>query len=268
MIRLVATDLDGTFLSATGEVSQVNRLAVARAADLGCTVVVATGRPSRWLDVLDDVPGLSRQAIVSNGAATFDLDSGEHHTVFGLDPQIAVAVADDLRAAIPGVTFGFEWGHAFGREPDTMAGTDGDWLLTAPLAELASVPQPVLKLLAFHERCSSDQLSRLGRPVVGDRLTVTHSHTASYGLLEISCAGVTKATALAALCETLRVEQEEVAAFGDMPNDAAMLAWAGHGYTMPAGHPELAHFPVADSGRQDEAVGRRLLALLDATSSG
>ena len=47
--RLIATDLDGTFLDPNGEVSPVNASAVLRAAELGVPFVVATGRPSRWL---------------------------------------------------------------------------------------------------------------------------------------------------------------------------------------------------------------------------
>jgi hydroxymethylpyrimidine pyrophosphatase-like HAD family hydrolase len=46
-------------------------------------------------------------------------------------------------------------------------------------------------------------------------------------LVEISAASVTKATALRRFCQRLGVAHEEVIAFGDMPNDLAMLAWAG-----------------------------------------
>jgi hydroxymethylpyrimidine pyrophosphatase-like HAD family hydrolase len=47
-------------------------------------------------------------------------------------------------------------------------------------------------------------------------------------VLEISAAGVTKAWALERLCARLGVQSEEVVAIGDMENDLAMLAWAGH----------------------------------------
>ena len=58
-------------------------------------------------------------------------------------------------------------------------------------------------------------------------------------MLEISAAGVTKATTLAVLCEDLGVEAEEVIAFGDMPNDIAMLTWAGTSYAMAYAHPTV-----------------------------
>jgi hydroxymethylpyrimidine pyrophosphatase-like HAD family hydrolase len=46
-------------------------------------------------------------------------------------------------------------------------------------------------------------------------------------VVEISAAGVTKAFALERLCRRLGVARDQVVAVGDMPNDLAMLAWAG-----------------------------------------
>ncbi len=68
-------------------------------------------------------------------------------------------------------------------------------------------------------------------------MTTTWSSTGA--LVEISAAGVTKATTLALLCEELGVGAEEVVAFGDMPNDLAMLEWAGTSYAMANGHPSV-----------------------------
>lgn len=45
--------------------------------------------------------------------------------------------------------------------------------------------------------------------------------------IEITAAGVTKASALSWLCESLGIESGEVIAFGDMPNDIPMLSWPG-----------------------------------------
>ncbi len=66
--RLVATDLDGTFLSPDGGVSAENRAAVQAAQEAGTYVVFVTGRPVRWLDVIQDLPGAHPTVIASNGA--------------------------------------------------------------------------------------------------------------------------------------------------------------------------------------------------------
>jgi hydroxymethylpyrimidine pyrophosphatase-like HAD family hydrolase len=106
-------------------------------------------------------------------------------------------------------------------------------------------------------------LAERGREVIGERLTLTHSHMGEYGLLEISAAGVTKASALADVCNRLGVEPADVVAFGDMPNDLPMLTWAGRGYAVAQGHPMLRQAGLATTdGPQPEAVGRMIEALL------
>jgi len=50
---------------------------------------------------------------------------------------------------------------------------------------------------------------------------------------------VTKASGLAALAAEHGVEPGEVVAFGDMPNDLPMLAWAGHAVAVANAHPEV-----------------------------
>ena len=260
--RLIVTDLDGTLLDASGAVSALNRAALQRAHDQGVPVVVATGRPSRWLGVLEGLPGIHPEVVVSNGAGLFHLHLRRHTVVHGLDASLALEVADDLRAAIPGLGFAFEWGEHFGCEPSVRQ-SEGEWLVVAPLAELAQRDEPVLKLLGFHDEHGSDALAERGREVIGERLTLTHSHMGEYGLLEISAAGVTKASALADVCNRLGVEPADVVAFGDMPNDLPMLTWAGRGYAVAQGHPMLRQAGLATTdGPQPEAVGRLIEALL------
>ena len=259
---LFVTDLDGTFVDAVGEVSAVNRSALQLAADCGVPVVVATGRPSRWLGVLDGLPGLHQAVVVSNGAGVFDRAAGTHSQINGLDPQVGLEVAHDLRAAIPGMTFAFEWGEHFGCEPG-LRQERGEWLRVGPLEELAREPEPVLKLCGFHDELGSDELAARGRPVIGDRLTMTHSHMGEYGLLEISAPGVTKASALAGLCAELGVRASEsgrVRRHAQRPADAGR---AGRGYAIAQGHPLLLQAGFARTeGPQDEAVGRMIVALL------
>jgi hydroxymethylpyrimidine pyrophosphatase-like HAD family hydrolase len=64
---------------------------------------------------------------------------------------------------------------------------------------------------------------------VGDDAVVTW---AGLRLVEISAAGVTKAYALERLCRRLGIDAAEVVAVGDMPNDLAMLDWAGTGVAV------------------------------------
>lgn len=262
--RLIASDLDGTFLRPDGTVSPTNLAAVRAASDRGIVFVVATGRPFRWLDVLDGLVGTHSKVIVSNGAAVFDLTGRSIVQSFPLDGSVALAVAEDLRAAVPGMTFALEAADGFGYEPDCP--TRQQELADAVCAELKDLLAgigPVIKLLGFHPTIGSDELTTLSREPVGGRLNLTHASVSSpYGMIELTGPGITKASTLELLCAELGVRADEVVAFGDMPNDTEMLEWVGRGFVVANGHPSLLRrFGVVPANSSD-GVGTTILDLL------
>lgn len=263
--RLIVTDLDGTFLGPDHRVSGLNLDAARRASALGIPFVVATGRPVRWLDVLDDLAGAHPEVIVSNGAAVFDLAARSVVQSFPLDAGVARAVTADLRDAIPGITFGFETAEGFGCEPDCPTRQRGEpGVVQGEVPELLDRLGPVIKVLGFHSGLDSDALCDRAALVVADRLTLTFAMvSSSYGMLELTAPGVSKASTLARLCAALGIAASDVVAFGDMPNDLAMLSWAGRGFVVANGHPTLlsAGFPVVPANDAD-GVGRTVLDLL------
>ena len=79
-------------------------------------------------------------------------------------------------------------------------------------------------------------------------------------LVEMSGPGVTKASTLELLCEELEVTSEEVVAFGDMPNDLPMLAWAGTSFAMADAHPTV--IDLADHVAPGNTASQNLAAQL------
>ena len=94
-----------------------------------------------------------------------------------------------------------------------------------------------VKLLARHEEHDPEEFWKAAEALVGHLVTTTWSSVGA--LVEISASGVTKATTLALLCDELGVAAHDVVAFGDMPNDLAMLEWAGTSYAMANAHPSV-----------------------------
>jgi Cof subfamily protein (haloacid dehalogenase superfamily) len=240
MLRLVATDLDGTVLRSDGSVSERTAAALRAAEDSGVMVVVATGRPPRWMRPIADALGHTGIAVCSNGAVVYDLHTDQilEHTPISRDVVIAVAAA--VRAAVPDVTFAVETRDAgFGREASYPVADDVDVesgeIQVGSLDELAS--DDVVKLLVRHGTLDPDGLLEAAREVAGELAELTHSSPT--GLLEISAAGVTKAATLARIADQHHISADDVVAFGDMPNDLPMLAWAGRGYAMANAHPDV-----------------------------
>ncbi len=240
MIRLVATDLDGTLLQPDGTVSP-RTLEVLDAVDaLGVVVVFVTGRPIRWMESLWQHVGDHGLAICSNGGILYDVPGRAVLEARTIDPEVGLAVADRIRDAVPGSTFALEKTTGFAQEPafpvhpDDRAGGEADAfrVQVAPLTE--ALDTDVVKLLALHqEHAPLDYWQRVERAVDG---AVTTTWSSTNALVEMSGAGVTKASTLARLCAERGLDASEVVAFGDMPNDVDMLQWAGTSYAMENGH--------------------------------
>jgi Cof subfamily protein (haloacid dehalogenase superfamily) len=255
--RLIATDLDGTLLRDDKTVSPRTVAALADAEATGIEVFFVTGRPARWMGAVADHLAGHGMAIVANGAAVYDLHKGELIEAFPLAEADALAVALALRAAVPGTTFAVERDDVFFCEPGYPPG-DADFGPRAPIEELLSVRdprQPLLKLLARHPSIDPDEFLAIGLNVAGQHGEITRSSDSA--LLEISGEGVSKATTLARYCAERGVTAAEVVAFGDMPNDLAMLNWAGTSYAVANAHPRvLAATTYRTTSNDDDGVAR------------
>lgn len=265
--RLIVSDLDGTFLDPAGRVTDRNREAVRRAVDAGIGVLLATGRPPRWLGVVADLPVGHPLVIASNGAMLWDLAESRAVISHPVDAQVAHRAMEEIRRVLPGVRFAAECGLRFGHEPGWAWFDEapvGDAFFTAEGHDLFA--RPVVKMLVQHTAMPSEPLAERVTAIVGDRLTVTHSSfETSRGLLEVSAPGITKATMLREWCARQGIDAADVAAFGDMPNDRAMLEWVGQPHLMAHAHRSLtgltghAGRPAVRIGSNaDSAVGRRI----------
>ena len=236
MHKLVATDLDGTLLHTDGTVTDRTRAALTAVEDLGVTVVFVTGRPIRWMAELWHHVGDHGLAVCSNGGIVYDVPARAVRSSRPIPVEIGLQVAGLMREGIPGTSFALEKTTGFGKEPAFMERypLPAD-IEVGPLD--AIFDDRTVKLLARHEELDPEAFWNQVEALVGHLVTTTWSSTGA--LVEISAADVTKASTLALLCEELAVAPEEVVAFGDMPNDLAMLAWAGTSYAMANAHPSV-----------------------------
>ena len=199
-------------------------------------------------------------AICANGAVIWDLATESVLEQYPLEPRVASHVVELLEAAVPGGAWAVERATGFGREPgyEPRWPVPQDTIVDRIEALIAVAP---VKLMLRHQRLSADTLLDRARAVVGHLVELSHSN-ANAGLLEISAAGVSKAAALARMCERLGIASVEVLAFGDMPNDLPMLRWAGRGVAVANAHPDV--LTVADeiTAANDHAGVARVLERL------
>jgi Cof subfamily protein (haloacid dehalogenase superfamily) len=236
--QLIATDLDGTLLRPDGTVSQRTREALAAATAAGAAHIVVTGRAVPWTrHILDDL-GYRGLAVCGQGAQVYD--AGEHRllTSVTLDRRIATLALAKIEAEVGPLLL------AASRD-----GLDGE-VLVSPGYRVHEGPlpyqpirdpedlwsAPLNKVYLQHPRLGDDELAEAARQAAGGLVGVT---MAGEGIVEILPLGLTKATGLSLAARRLGVTAADTIAFGDMPNDVPMFAWAAHGVAMANAHEEL-----------------------------
>ena len=261
--RLIASDMDGTLLRWDDTVSEATVAELDRWRSDGVPVVLATGRPPRWMSRIRDVLHTGT-AVCCNGAVLLDLESFAIVHEEALQPDVLESVTAELRRRQPDTWFAVEYGLEFRHEPIYKPRWDVDapGVAEATLAEM--VAQPVAKLLARHEDLPRDEFVALVEDVVGDRATVTNS--SSDALAEISAAGVTKASGLARVAAGHGIGPEDVVVFGDMPTDIAAFEWVsaagGRAVAMAHAHPDLMAVATDVTGTNDDDGVAAFLASL------
>jgi Cof subfamily protein (haloacid dehalogenase superfamily) len=262
-MRMVATDLDGTIVRPDGTISQRTIAAFDACERAGVDVVFVTGRPPRWMDAVVEQTGHRGLALCANGALVYDLATEQAVRSHPISRADVLEVHRRLAEAVPDATFALETLAGFRREEAYLTRWDtGAESLVGPVEDMLVDDPGVLKLLCRNESGNSDDLLALARGLLDGLAAPTHSNP-NDTLLEVSALGVSKAHTVAELAEERGIEQQDVVAFGDMPNDLELLAWAGRGYAMTGGHPDaIAAAPHLAPSMEDDGVAQILEQLL------
>jgi len=268
--RLVASDLDGTLLRTSGEVSPRTRDALEACWAAGIPVVGATGRGPRLLDsvrVALDGRGI---AVLAQGGFVVDLERDEVLRTVGLPRDRAAGVIAQLEAVAGKLIVAVEEAseQAEARHPlRVQHGFDWPYPEPAHLLPRNKVlpPGPVLKVFLRSTSLGQDELLARAQRVLDPAVAeVTH---AGLGFIEVLPPGITKATGLAVALDRYGLGFGDVLAFGDMPNDLPLLTAVreagGRAVAVANAHPAVrTAAPFLTSGNDEDGVARTIEALL------
>jgi len=253
--QLIVLDLDGTLLGADGAVSERNSAALRRAVRSGARVVIATGRPPRWLEhIRPSVP--SSLALCCNGGLVLDLDTDAVIASYPLDGAAVVRAVSELRAA------GSIFSVAGEGLPDFGIAAEPDFPRRGS-AEVACMPidgicaAPIVKILIRPEPGNGQPVHDYLTARFGRVFTLTRS--TNDGLIEISRFGITKGAVIAGIAAGWGVDPARAIAFGDMPNDIAMLQWAGHSVAMGNADVAVKAIATETAGHHDRSAVAEIL---------
>lgn len=239
MVKLLATDLDGTLLRPDATMSPRVAAAIASAEDTGIEVVILTARSWRSLRLVANAAIPRVMAVCSNGAVVYDLARDDMVRSHHIEPATLRAFLERASKAVD-IAVAWETATRVFRSPryHELRGSDhlpAAYLAAIEFADAIDDDHLVTKLLVAHDELGPDELLAALAPFAED---VTP--TVSGGpFVEVMAAGVTKGRALAALCDERGIDAADVVAVGDHTNDLPMLRWAGRGIAMGNAHPAV-----------------------------
>jgi len=230
-IRLIATDLDGTFFDEHHGPHPRNVAAVNALVDRGVVAAAVTGRSHfGGLELATSTGAAFEWFIGSNGGHRVRVKDRhlEERLVFEPNEIEAFVAAVTNNYGTAGIGFetdsGFWYTDTFIEHfPTTI---DGE-ARTSSDGEQPS--ESIGKLFISHpELVTTDLLDELA-PLVPASMFAT---TSGISFVEVTPHGADKGAALSRLCANLGIDASEVVAFGDNYNDVTMLEWAGRGVAM------------------------------------
>ncbi|MFE2064144.1 HAD family hydrolase [Streptomyces sp. NPDC059467] len=234
---LIATDLDGTLLRSDESISGRTRDALAAATAAGAAHIVVTGRAAPWTrHILDDL-GYDGLAVCAQGAQVYDAGSHRLLTSVTLDRKLAGIALAKIEAEIGPLHLA---ASRDGLDGEVLVGPGyavSGSLPATPFADVADLwAAPLNKIYIQHPELSDDELAQVARQTAGGFVTVA---MAGKGIVELLPLGLSKATGLSLAARRLGLKAADTIAFGDMPNDIPMFAWAARGVAMANAHAEL-----------------------------
>ena len=255
-IKIIALDLDGTLLDSEKRLSEVNRAALARAAEKGVLIVPTTGRFFGMMPpAVRDLPFV-RYAITINGAQVYDRETDTAIVRDEIPLDMALQVMETLdRYDVIYDCYRQNWGWMTAALQEKAAdyATNEHYLkmvrefrkpvpeLKAHLRETAADGdvQKVMLFATNRERSTAiDCLRRLSDEITArfPEIKVTAS---TWNNLELNIKTAHKGNALKRFVEHLGYTLENCMAFGDGMNDFTMVEAAGLGVAMENAESEV-----------------------------
>lgn len=269
-IKLIALDLDGTTLTRNG-LTRRTKETLEEAIEKGIEVVIATGRPYSALpEAVKTIKGLEH-IIISNGAHIVRPLTGDFLYSNYVEREAILRVRDMLMKRDFPVEV-FTEGRAYvDRELYEDVKKNGSTYLAARY--ILRTREPVDRIYDFwyehadsienvniqfeHQEDKAEMKSILEK---AEGITLTSS---TYHNLEVGGETTSKASAIEELCRMKGLTMENVMAFGDSPNDGAMIRAAGIGVAMENATADiLEDADITAPSNDDEGVAYTLRMLL------
>lgn len=247
-IKLIATDLDGTFLNSNHvTIPQENIEAFRKAHEMGIKVAIASGRTKILTDYLVEQLPFLDYLITSNGAITYDLHTGEVVCSTLMNNSQSIEIFNILDEY--GLPYEIYFDGDCYMNSQSYAMFDEKHiaphifkLLSNFIKEVPSLKMllngkgmeklNILSLTSEQRIELEEKIAKTGDVAFASSFPVSAGKN---GNLEMTNTNATKGFAIKGLASELGIGKENIMCFGDGENDCSMLAFADYSFAMANG---------------------------------
>ncbi|WP_282940345.1 HAD family hydrolase [Paenibacillus sp. RC67] len=237
---LLISDLDGTLLNQTHQISLENENAIRRFKEMGGLFTLATGRMEDAVEPFVQKLGVDVPVILYNGAKIVDPVTKKvlYEKKLTIPLSLWSQFMDSLIASDDMALLVYRNGQVYApvRNAVLEKHEHKDGVVCLPFTD-DIIAEPVTKVMIISS--SIDKVKQLEQAVLDSGLPCEMVYSES-NYLEILPQHTTKGTALIELLRILRIDHPYTIAVGDNLNDLALIQQADLGYAVENAHPQLA----------------------------
>lgn len=240
--KVLAFDIDGTLTNSQKQIDAGTREAVRKAAEQGCTIAIATGRPVQGVrDFANELnfQKIKGYVICLNGGLVMSWQDGKIIQDKKIPVEFNGKICDLAKEY--GVTIlTYEGDDVITEDPDNeyvQIETKINKINARKVDNLKEVLDfSVSKFIMVGDGEILAEVEKKVKPLLEADLDVYRSEPF---FLEILPKGINKANALEMLLKEVGATREELMAFGDGYNDISMIEYAGMGVAMANGNDQI-----------------------------
>lgn len=229
MIKLIATDMDGTLLNSNGELNEEIYSIVGRLKGMGIKFAAASGRQLMSLKRKFEPVDEDIIYIAENGA--YALDRDEELYINAIDKDTVAEIIETSKEVNGSAIFicGKKYSYTDNEELfETMKKPIFGYEIKY-VSDLRTVNEDILKIGLFDTIDPRESSMKIMLPKFEGKVHMTLS---GYNSLDFLNNEVNKGTALKCVMDKFGIEKDETIVFGDNYNDIEMFDAAGTSFAM------------------------------------
>lgn len=260
MIKLIATDMDGTLLNSNKEITENTYNIIQKILDRNIIFVAISGRSLNNIKYAfkkfhDDI------VFAGDNGAQIVYPNHEKE-IMELDSKLVVEVAriaieNDINLSLNGL----EHTYIFKRKDEIYKKVLNSYgIIPVEIESLKEIKEKIVKITIYEPRGSEKNALHLFKNIPGVLVIVSGDVW-----LDISNKNCNKGEALKKILNKYNIKKEECIAFGDHLNDESLFKNAGTAYAMKNAHPKLKEIAsgVCEYNNDEEGVYYQLVKILN-----